>query len=236
MTLKKVGYLKEATTFDVPAFAIAKYPITNAQFAVFVKAPDGYGDAHWWDYSDAAQQLRAKNPQLRETLYSGDNLPRTNVRWMDAVAFCRWLDSRVGARRDASLILPLQITLPSEQKWQRAAQGDDRRTYPWGNEFDTEKTNTRKSGIGKPTPVTQYPQGASPYGVMDMSGNVWEWCLMGSKTGISDINETEKHVLRGGSFNHDPDFAACVYRDPIYMLKGSDRFGFRVCLSSPNSS
>ena len=131
----------------------------------------------WWDYSADAKQWRVNNPQPKKTRFSGENLPRTNVKWYEAIAFCRWLTAQIGARGDMS------ITLPTEQQWQRAAQGDDGREYPWGREFDMNKCNTQESGIGQTTPVTQYPQGASPYGVLDMSGNVWEWCLTDYRSG-----------------------------------------------------
>ena len=78
-----------------------------------------------------------------------------------------WLSSKAG----------LAISLPTEPQWQRAAQGGDGREYPWGNGFDSSRCNTSESGINHTTPVNQYPSGTSSYGVYDMAGNVWEWCL-----------------------------------------------------------
>ena len=151
VTVEAGGYLKRATTFEVPGFAIAKYPVIDAQFSKFVNFAGGYEASEWWDYSDAAQVWHDENPKPQDTAFAGGDLPRTNLCWYEAVAYCRWL----------SAATKLHITLPTEQQWQRAAQGDDGRTYPWGNEFDPKKCNTALSRVGHTTPVTQYPQGAS---------------------------------------------------------------------------
>ncbi len=204
--------------YDVPAFAIAKYPITIAQYQVFVDAKDGYRNLKWWDFSEHAKKWRAENPQLNYTAYSETNLPRTNVSWYDAVAFCHWLTARVNE----------EITLPTEQQWQCAAQGNDGRKYPWDNNFDKLACNTIESGIRKPTSVTKYPHGASPYGVMDMCGNVWEWCLTEWGKDSIALHTDKSRVVRGGSFYDLAYRAACSFR---YMNDPSVRFnycGFRL--------
>lgn len=225
VTLEAGGYLRETTTFDVPEFAITKYPITNAQYKVFVSAKDGYADPQWWDYSGDASQWRKANPRPQATAFPVDDHPRTNVSWYDAVAFCRWLTAKTGQ----------QIALPTAQQWQRAAQGDDGRTYPWGNEFDVNKANTRESGIERTTPVTQYPRGASPFGVLDMSGNVWEWCLTAwyiEKTALDSIGG---RCLRGGSWSDYRGSARLSFRNRNNPNEWGSHVGFRMCLSSPGS-
>ena len=87
--------------------------------------------------------------------------PVTEMIWDDAIKFGVWLSEETG----------LAISLPTEQQWQRAAQGDTEWKYPWGDEFDSSRCNTKESGIGTTTSVTKYLGGVSPYGVMDMSGN-----------------------------------------------------------------
>ncbi len=109
-------------------------------------------------------------------------------------------------------LAPLQITLPTEQQWQRAAQGDDGRKYPWGNKFDASLCNTQESDIGQTTPVTQYSKGVSPYGVMGMSGNVWEWCLTKWKSGNINPQGSNRRVLRGGFWYGTEHYARVASR------------------------
>ncbi len=211
----------ERPVYTVKPFVISKYPITNAQFQIFVEAPDGYRETKWWDYSPDAKRWRSENLIVKDTVFEGDDLPRTRVTWYEAVAFCRWLGEQIGER----------IILPTEQQWQRAAQGDDGREYPWSNKFDKSLCNTDESGVKQTTPVTQYPGGASPYGVMDMSGNVVEWCL-------NEYHSPEKvqlsgerlRVLRGGSFMLGSYFARCAFRYPNAQIIAYPGGGFRVCI------
>jgi formylglycine-generating enzyme required for sulfatase activity len=203
--------------YEVNPFFIAKYPITNLQYQVFVDAADGYRSHQWWSYSPDAWRWREANPTPKATAFNGADLPRTNVNWYDALAFCRWLMAQLPAPTQAQPLFTL--TLPIEAQWQRAAQGDDRRRYAWGDAFHKTYCNTQESGHEKPTSVLTYPQAASPFGVMDMNGNTWEWCLTGWSTGSDSLYGIESRVLRGGSwlslangaetttrFDFDPDF------------------------------
>jgi hypothetical protein len=180
--LEAGGYLKTDTVFDVPAFLIARYPITNAQYAIFVGA-GGYRERKWWTHAgwQAREQQNWTEPRYwQDKKWNGADYPVVGVSWYEAIAFCQWLGETTGEK----------IMLPTEQQWQRAAQGDDGRKYPWGNEKPNEQLCNFGGNIGHTTPVTQYPKGASPYGVMDMSGNVWEWCLTGYGTGSVSLDET----------------------------------------------
>jgi hypothetical protein len=184
--------------FEVQIFSIAKYPITNAQYQGFVDASDGYRDARWWNYSREAASWRMLRPQPTDAAFSGRDLPRTNVSWYDAIAFTRWLSYRTGR----------QITLPTERQWQRAAQGDDQREYPWGNTFDPTCCNV-SGKKGKPTPVTHNTSGGSPFQVMDMAGNTNEWCLTKWNTDNIQLTGNEARILRGGCWL-DSAAALCV--------------------------
>jgi formylglycine-generating enzyme required for sulfatase activity len=239
VTLEAGGYVPESgQTFDVPGFAMAKYPITNAQFDVFAKAKDGYADPQWWDFSDDAKAWRKQNATPLDPAFGGvGDHPRANVTWYEAVAFCRWLTWKALTPNPSPEWRgeKIQITLPTERQWQRAAQGDDGRKYPWGNTFNVNCCNTSEGGIRQTTPVTAYPNGASPFGVMDMAGNVWEWCLTDYNTGADDVNKSAgRRVLRGGSFNSFQDFAAASSRD-FYDFPNhrNDYIGLRVVLCAP---
>lgn len=179
-------------TFHVEAFEMSKYPVTNAQFQAFVEDPEGYTKAEWWDYSHHARDWRGKNPHPKPPRFKGDDRPRENVTWYEAVAFTRWLSTKLAAT----------VCLPTEQQWQRAVQGDDGRLYPWGNDFDPSRCNTSESRIRMTTFVSRYPNGVNPQGVFDLSGNVWEWCLntnSGHEDHI-DITSNGDRAVHGGSF------------------------------------
>jgi formylglycine-generating enzyme required for sulfatase activity len=127
------------------------------------------------------------------------------MRWYEAMAFA--------SRLFAQWYMPIQ--LPREADWEKAARGDDGRIYPWEDERDPERANTQGTGIGQTSTVGIFPAGASPYGCLDMSGNVWEWTLslwgqQDAKLGFgypydpSDGREdpTKKgaRIIRGGSW------------------------------------
>jgi formylglycine-generating enzyme required for sulfatase activity len=140
-----------------------------------------------------------------------------NVSWHDAVAYCQWLSEATGK----------ECQLPTEAEWEKAAGWDEEQgvkwTYPWGNQFDASLCSTAESGIGDTTPVGVYPGGASPYGVMDMAGNVWEW------TATESEGEKGLKVLKGGSWAARSDSARLGSRSnvaPDFVNRG---IGLRVC-------
>jgi hypothetical protein len=210
--------------FDVPAFQIAKYPVTNAQYARFIEA-GGYQEKHWWTAAGWSQREQWTQPRYwGDSKWKGADQPVVGVSWYEAVAFCQWLSHTSGEK----------IMLPTEQQWQRAAQGDDGRAYPWGKDFDAKRCN---GGVNPPssktTPVTQYPNGASPYGVMDMSGNVWEWCLTEYYTARNgDVDNTNERVLRGGSWRDDFwKYFRVDFRDGDTPRRRNNFRGFRLSRS-----
>lgn len=217
--------------FTVDRYYMAKYPITNAQYQVFVEAEDGYSNPEWWAFSDDAAFWRRahRNPETPE--FPEDEMPRTQVPWYDAVAFCRWLTARLTQRfAQGNMPIAIQVTLPTEAQWQRAAQGDDGREYPWGEEFDKDYCNTPPGRQRKPTGVTRYERGASPYGVMDMSGNAWEWCINEWLTDDLGLDGERKRVVRGGSWDDLPHFARTTHRNWFHCTDSHNCQGFRVVL------
>jgi formylglycine-generating enzyme required for sulfatase activity len=138
MSLRAGGYLSQTTTFDVLAFEIAQYPLTNAQFEKFVKA-EGYTQQQWWTAGGWQVRQRGgwREPRYwQESKRNKPDHPVAGVSWYEATVFCQWLSDVTGEH----------ITLPTEQQWQRAAQGDDNRAYPWGNTFGASRCN---SSVGK---------------------------------------------------------------------------------------
>jgi formylglycine-generating enzyme required for sulfatase activity len=211
-----------SATYQIAAFAIAKYPITNAQYQRFLSDPRGYARPDWWAYSAAARQWRHDHPHPRPTAFEGADLPRTRVSWFDSMAFCHWLAARLLALAgiqsdragDVADHAAWTVCLPTEQEWQRAALGDTGWEYPWGNAVDETRGNYGRS-VGGPTPVGRYPSGQSLYGALDMVGNVWEWCVSGWGQGEVDISGYRYRVIRGGAWN---------VSNPVH-LRPSDRGG-----------
>jgi formylglycine-generating enzyme required for sulfatase activity len=222
-------------TFQVQPFFIAKYPITYGQFQAFLNDREmGYDYDEWWrDFTPMNQ----KQP-MREQRSKYSNHPRDDVSWEQAVAFCRWLTTRLphdawpsGGGTDCV------IRLPTEWEWQQAATGGRKDyKYPWGKERDGGRANTKDSGIARTTAAGMYPAGASPVGALDMSGNVWEWCLneFDNLAHVSINGEDYNvRVLRGGSFTFIEEYNCTDYRhwpSPFYR---DDDFGFRVAVGLP---
>jgi len=134
-----------------------------------------------------------------------DTHPIVNVSWNDAQAYCDWAG----------------VALPTEAQWEGAARGTDGRKWPWGIKWDAEKCNAYLNGPKTTTPVGAYPSGASPYGCLDMAGNVWEWCAdwydanyykNAPQRNPSGSGTGQYRVLRGGSCYDNSDVARCAYR------------------------
>jgi toxoflavin biosynthesis protein ToxD len=163
VTLRYPSYNQiKSDMVNIHAFFMAKYPITNAQFNVYLD-----------DTKRERFRFRDTHPQFSQPLH-----PVIDLWWHEAMQFCEWLSSKLNYR----------VTLPTNEQWQRAAQGNDNRKYPWGNTWDSNRCNSAHNTIKYTTPVTQYPQGASFFGVMDMAGNVCEWCLTDAYTGENSLN------------------------------------------------
>ncbi len=211
----------------VDTYRISKYPTTNAQYAAFV-GDGGYTERwrHCWTKVGWKRKGDRAELEKYDSIFDLPNHPVVMVTWYEAIAFCNWLGEK----------LRLKITLPSEAQWEKAARGTDSRTYPWGEKITSDHANYAESGINTSSAVGIFPVGASPRGALDMSGNVYEWCLTKYRFDYktpedNDPAGPDTRVLRGGAFNCGAWSVRCAVRfggNPDFR---ADNFGFRVVAS-----
>ncbi|HMX26565.1 MAG TPA: ECF-type sigma factor [Blastocatellia bacterium] len=222
---------------SLPEFFISRFPVTYAQFQTFVDDPKGIADARWFEGLTDDDSERQPGDQA----FKFGNHPRETVSWYQAMAFCRWLSWRMGATYDLKKVADWAVRLPTEFEWEKAARGTDGRLYPYEGEFDPKKSNVYDTGIGQTSAVGIFPNGASPYGVEEMSGNVLEWCLSDYRKPQTDarkenLRKAQYRVLRGGSwFNVQLD-ARAVYRYNNLPAFRVNLTGFRLVVLRPPSS
>ncbi len=208
-----------ARVLTLPAFEIAIFPVTVAQFASFVAATgyvtqaerEGWGLAFTgtrWEKVAGACWRTPSGPG--SAISRKEDHPVVQVSCLDAEAFCAWAG----------------LALPDEMQWEKSARGPstgpgDSRRYPWGDAWRPDLCQHAASPVRGAAPVTLHPDAASPYGVCDLAGNVWEW------TASAYDPAGAYRVLRGGAWPHDSRFLTTTFR--YYALPGyrSDALGFR---------
>jgi formylglycine-generating enzyme required for sulfatase activity len=191
----------------------------------------------------------SSNPKSQPSFWNDTNfinpsLPVTGICWYEARAYCAWIGHCLG----------IETRLPTEAEWERAARGPRGWKYPWGDNFDLDRTNTIEGHIRRLSPVGAFPTGESPWGLHDLSGNAWEWTLSlwgedydrpNNRTipllPYDDYVNIDSpvnvlRVRRGGSFalNQSYAHAACCLRNsPSHQLRS---VGFRLASPSLRTS
>jgi len=232
-------------TVELDAFYIGKFEVTNAQWRKF-RDDAGYDEKKFWP--EGRVMPKDQIPYWSDAKNHGgatpgsDNYPAQGVNYDGAVAYCNWLSAKTGKT----------YRLPTEAEWEKAARGTDQRRYPWGNAIDRSYANYVGSkpydtgGVvgfydGSKHGDVQTHNGASPYGAMDMAGNVMEWCAdwygrdyyaVSPKKNPKGPESGAYRVMRGGTFFEDGFDLRSYARTAAWpSVQGHRMIGFRVARS-----
>ena len=198
---------------------IAKYPVTNRQYAAYMGVTGANKPKHWLD-GEFVKEL--------------ENHPVVQVSWHHAGDFATWVNGLPQNGNPA-----WTVRLPTEAEWEKAARGTDGRIYPWGNQAPDKTLANIDDWFKGTTVVGRFPKGASPYGALDMAGNVWEWVgdwfgeayyrtsPKGSPAGPAS---GERRVMKGGSWLYNSWYARSGYRGRYTPTNMLNYFGFRLAL------
>jgi len=213
-------------TVDLPAFLIARHEVTVAQFSAFARSTT-------WSI----------DPQA---LAGPPTHPVAFVSWPVAIAYCRWLEASLEASSSTPAPVAMRlrqgwrVRLPSEAQWEKAARGTDGRRFPWG--FEPRRDRANFDGTAT-TPVGQYPCPECPYGLADMSGNVWEWTSSPYQPYPYDARDDEANldgdalwVIRGGHYGDPARLVRTTSRGAAEPGARRGFIGFRVALVAPSGA
>jgi formylglycine-generating enzyme required for sulfatase activity len=242
------GEGEAARLVELDRFWISRYPVTNAQYTAFVNATGHVPPAHW--PGGRPQAGMGNHPVVYVTWEDAIAYCKW---WAARVRDGRpqvWRGRHVEAATQGPL--SWTVRLPTSAEWEKAARGGlliptpekemlvdnplPRRAYPWGDSWrlstmgtpgDETRCNVSESDVGTTTPTGMYPSGASPYGVMDMVGNVWEWCFDWAD------EEARYKVRRGGAFRYTHEHARCAAYDKAYPGLAWPHMGFRMVFGPP---
>lgn len=212
-------------TENLDAFWIDQTEITNAMFAEFLNQQGNKleGDLNSYNSQLGSSGRVYSIGDLWRAEAGYENHPVVEVTWHGASAYCSWVNRR----------------LPTEAEWEKAARGEDGRSYPWGNERPTsDLLNYIRSDVGEPSEAGDYPRGVSPYGVLDMAGNVSEWvndwynAYPGNSVNNSSYGTVIK-VIRGGSWASNNFNIFSFVRGAWNPSDTLDFVGFRCAMDAP---
>ena len=204
---------KTAKSVQLDDFWIGLTEVTNAQYAAFVDA-GGYQDVSLWTeegWQWRNEQYYAGPVCGSNEAFNAPNQPVTCVTLYEAEAFAAWL------ARDSGL----PVRLPTAEEWEKAARGTEGIRYPWGDEPPDARFANFAAALGRTAPVGSSPDGASPYGLLDMAGNVAEWTSTQASFGV-------EHVVRGGSWFAYADSLAASQNDYYRPEYQQNLIGFRL--------
>jgi len=220
---------------ELPGYYLDRYAVTNRQFHRFVQA-GGYDDLEIWPrevwpsvarFTDRTGKPGPKDWEHGRFPSAKAEHPVVGVCWYEAVAYARWVGKR----------------LPTAAEWQKAGGWPEQLSggtcfrYPWGNMFEPARTNVSASGIGQTVPVREFPAGATPNGIYQMTGNVWEWLEDPLETIPCQADEyflpwKPMRRIIGGAFNtYFPGEATCQFITGQGELDRRENIGFRCALS-----
>jgi formylglycine-generating enzyme required for sulfatase activity len=222
---EREGYHNERPQFEafLPDYYLGPYCVTNVQYAAFLSAAGpGERELKRWIALESGCFVRPAGGAY-EAFQGKEEHPVWLVSWFGAVAYCEWAGLR----------------LPSELEWEKGARGVDGRNYPWGEEWDPARClNAENRGDESTCAARDFPEGVSPYGLYNTSGNVWEWTAdrydekVHARYAAGDLTPPDQgrdRVLRGGASNLCyPPYLRCAYRCPGYP-EHRRNFGFRCC-------
>jgi len=221
----------------LPAFRIARYPVTNGQWRRFVMA-GAYHEPRWWSADEwrVLQALRWSAPRswAEQSRSDRSNRPVVGVSLYEALAYCRWLSAQ----------LAYEVRLCTEAEWEKAARGVDGRLYPFGELLDAEAVHAADpQGASDAAPVGCYPRGASPWGVEDIVGNTYAWTTSrwgrdetapafrypyDAHDGREDAGSEDCRIVRGGAWSFPLRNVRCAYRGKDRPADAFDNLGVRL--------
>ncbi|MFC5751263.1 formylglycine-generating enzyme family protein [Actinomadura rugatobispora] len=233
-----------ARVVELPAFRMDRCVVSNERYRLFL---EDIGDDRSFDHPDQSPERDHRPSHWHDPRFNRPELPVVGIDWYDAWAFANWSGG----------------FLPTEEQWEKAARGTDGRRYPWGGIFDPERVNDAERSFGRPIrdidelerlltsvtgthpgepvlPVDALPAGASPFGAIQMSGNVWEMTrtnfftrkemdpFFKGRKPVEFMNRKDAfHVLRGGTWTSPPDCLATSFRGKDLLTDRHNEVGFR---------
>jgi len=248
------GYDREADDDEAPAhqvqvsgFALARFPVTVAEFAAFLEDEDR-DDPRWWAAGGADQPIPSDDWEDQQ---AHPSRPVVMVSWYQSMAFCAWLTDRLSRPQGAkgTVLLPAdhEVRLPTEAEWEYAARGASGRRYPWGDKApDGQRANFDWAKVGAPSPVGIFTGDRTPEGISDLAGNVWEWCFDAYRKDfytqcqgqgqvadpLAQGDGGSPRVVRGGAFRDQAGYLRSTDRggrEPVYRVRF---IGFRCVLAA----